>query len=428
MAPPGLAHRQRLFGAPHGPPPRLAPQHPQLCALLGGSAPNSPGVGYGGGQTPYVSRKSCGGDPRRWGLGVPWHPKAVSQGDRGHRRPRAWLPPTGTREVSRSAPLMWRGQPPQPCQTTREGPRQPRGAGPFPRHIGRTCCAGGCLAGDRCAPSPEPHGIGKIFQPWLREQENTGTGPWLSPDRVRPSILPQHPGTGVRRLLWWGLWGTPEGPLRITPQRGRVGRCWVAPRWGGSQPAPTALAQPCSPQNSPLWVRVSLGCEAQPSRSPPILGRMVPRPDPARAGALGGLHPEGCPGGGWGVAPLRTAQRLGCRLPTCLPLTVVFPPELQICLGFAVIWPGALLGRAGTAFRMRLCCQAGGRAGTRDPHLGLGVQGSWEGAFGGVLGGLFRGRCIASRPKASPGCPCAAAVPSPATILQCGVHPGGISG
>lgn len=239
--------------------------------------------------------------------------------------------------------------------------------------------------------SREPRGIGTTLLPWPRGQETTGSGPCMSPNRVHQFILRQHLGTAVEYLpnSWWGQCRAPEGPPGC-PTAGpgwEVSGCAVV-RGRTQLPLPdTALAP-----NSPPWVRVWLGCEAQPSQSPLVLGSTVPRPDPARTGAQGGSLPVGCPGGRLRRAPLRPSQLWGRRLPTCLPLAVVFPPELQICLGFAVIWPGARLGRpaqpagCGPAAGGSRGCGWGAEPG---PPLGLGVLGSWDRVFWAIFAGVI---------------------------------------
>lgn len=151
-----------------------------------------------------------------------------------------------------------------------------------------------------------------------------------------------------------------------------------------------------------------------------FLGGTVPRPDPARTRAQGGCAPVGCPGGTLRRAPLRPSQLWGRRLPTCLPLRVVFPPELQICLGFAVIWPGERLGRPAQPAG---CGPAAGESGgcgwgaQEGPPLGLGVLGNWDSAFWGISAGVI---VLVSGLKHHRGVPAL-------LLSQLSVHPGGFS-
>lgn len=187
-----------------------------------------------------------------------------------------------------------------------------------------------------------------------------------------PSILWHHPGIGCLPKV---MVGTVEGPPDH-PGLGCVGMCHD----GGSQPAPTTPTHPCPP-NPPQWARVWSGHKTHPIQSPQFWGGgMIPHPHPTQAASPQGLHPPGHAGGGPGSAPLRAAQRGGRRLPTCLPLAVVFPPELQLCLGFAVIWPGARLGQGRHSLPDAAPLPAG-RKGLRVggcqrvPPMGLGEQG-----------------------------------------------------
>lgn len=147
----------------------------------------------------------------------------------------------------------------------------------------------------------------------------------------------------------------------------------------------TALSPPGSGRGSSWGVRFSPA-----GQPPPSFGNDGPTAGSWPNRHTGGSVPSGASWGGRGAALLWPARCWGCRLPTCLPLTVVFPPEFQICLGFAVIWPGARLGRAGTACRMQPRCRVGGRAErgglpAGSPLRGFGVQGSAEGVFASVV-------------------------------------------
>lgn len=271
------------------------------------------------------------------------------------------------------------------------GSQQPWGAGPFPS---RTGCAGSAWLGVRVPYPGSPAVVGP--------SPCHGHGDWrkltAAPDRVRPSVCPS---AAARHWLF------ARHSLKLmvgTPGLACSGAGLEVQgvlRWGCHSQHP----QPCHPKLPAVGKGLAeVQISAQPE--PLTFGTEDPMARSCPSRRFGGSAPSGVSWGGWGAALL---QSWGRQLPTCLPLRVVFPPEFQICLGFAVIWLGTCVGRAGTACRMRPRGRAGaGRAASRVPHSGLG-----ELHFGEALEGLCRGCHISPQSKASSGCPHAA----PATIL-----------
>lgn len=266
--------------------------------------------------------------------------------------------------------------------------------------LGTSGCASGCLPGTWCDLSRNRRGIGTTLLPWHRQCPLDVPKPCPS---VHRSAASWH-CCGVLAQLTVGMVPCTGGTRGLshsgTGLRG-VGIC---------------SGEGFHPQHSPGPPNSLPGCKAQPSQASLFLGSTVPQPDPARASAQSGFVPVGCPGGRLRRAPLRPSQLWGRWLPTCLPLTVVFPPELQICLGFAVIWPGARLGRpalpagCGPAAGGSGGC---GRGAEPGPPLGLGVLGNWDSAFWGIFARVI---VLVSGLKHPCGVP---AVPAPSSSAAC---------
>lgn len=195
-----------------------------VCPVWGLSPlPQTPvALGYGGAGPPTSAGRAMVMTP---GAGGPLAPQG-----QGHQRPRS-LSPCQHQGGFLLGPLIQDGDPPGACQMT-WGSYQPWGAGPFPS---RTGCAGSAWLGVRVPYPGSPALVGP--------SPCHGHGDWrkltAAPDRVRLSV---RPSAAARHWLFARhslklMVGTPGLPCS-----GAGLEVQGVLRWGGSQPAPTALS------------------------------------------------------------------------------------------------------------------------------------------------------------------------------------------